>query len=41
MYTIIQASLILTATINTCEGSCPAGSVPGAGTMSHTPLPKV
>ena len=38
MYTIIQTSLMLTATINTCRCLHPAGSVPAAGTMSHGPL---
>jgi hypothetical protein len=31
-------SLIPTATINTRGGPCPAGSIPGVGTMSHCPL---
>lgn len=38
MYIIIQISLTTTATLNTHGGPHPAGSVLGAGTMSHCPL---
>jgi hypothetical protein len=34
IYTVIQTSLIPTATMNTCGGPYLAGSVPGVGIMS-------